>query len=281
MLYVINMFNKKYFFLMVVICLMISLPKTNGLKIMEPVIEDITYMSTIDIGLTSPGEQVLVSFLQGSDGEYTDIKLLENSKDVAFLENTKKTKESIFTTINLKENIKGTQTIQLQLVGPNSQRNVSLRTTITNNVVYAYILPYDKQATTKEVKVIPIRLINKASSTKEVIITSNIDNKNMFSKNLKASKKILLQPNSVTDVIYEFTPLITNVLDIEMYVLLNTKETKNIDKDSEEVITKKIQVDVLKNIESIQNTNKHSFTLYGINVLPIHFFNSFLKYLIN
>lgn len=274
------MFKKIFLIILISILFLGIIGNGHALKIMEPVIEDITYKSTIDIGLTAPGEQILVSFYQGVNENYSEIKLSNDSKNLAFLENTRRTRESIYTTINLKENISGSKNIELYLVGID-ERKITLRTTITNEVVYAYIPNYEKQARTKEIKEIPITIINKATSTKEIVISSDID-KHSFSKETTQTKKILLQPNSITEINYEFIPKVAGSKTQNIYLFLDTtKQIQIIEDDAKDIVVLNFEVDVIKNLESIQDTKKNVFSLYGLNILPIHFFNNFLRYLIN
>ena len=274
----------KKILVMTLVCVLfiVFINNAYSLKIMEPVIEDITYKSFVDIGLTAPGEQVLVSFYQGTNGEYFEIKLSNDSKESVFLENTRSTKESIFTTINIKENVRGSKNIELYLIGPTTpERKITLRTTITNDVVYAYIPTYEKQTKANEIKEIPVRIINKATSTKEIIISSDIT-KHWFSKETTQTKKMLLQPNSVTDITYTFVPNSVGLKTQNIYLFLDTtKQTQLIENDSKEVIILDFEIDIIKNLNSIQHTQKTVFTLYGLNILPVHFFNNFIKYLTN
>ncbi len=252
----------------------------HSLKIMEPVIDDLQYKSVVDIGLTSPGEQIMVSFFQGVNGEFSEIRLANESKDIAIIENTRYTKESIFTTINIKENISGTKNIELYLIGA-TERKITLRTTITNEVIYAYILPYNKISKIEEPKEILIRIINKAASTKEIIISSDLSKHN-FSEEIKQNKRILLQPNSVTDVSYEFIPNMIGLKNHNLYLFLDTsKRVQIIDETTTDMIIKEIEIEIPKTLNNIQKTNKNTFTLYGLNILPVHFFNNFIRYLIN
>jgi hypothetical protein len=251
-----------------------------SLKIMEPVIDDLQYKSVVDIGLTSPGEQIMVSFFQGVNGEFSEIRLANESRDIAIIENTRYTKESIFTTINIKENVSGTKNIELYLIGA-TERKITLRTTITNEVIYAYILPYNKISKIEEPKKILIRVINKAASTKEIIISSDLSKHN-FSEEIKQNKRILLQPNSVTDVSYEFIPNMVGLKNHNLYLFLDTsKRVQIIDETTTDIIIKEIEIEIPKTLNNIQKTNKNTFTLYGLNILPVHFFNNFIRYLIN
>ncbi len=268
---------KKIFVICLMFCCLLFIQETYALKIMEQITGDLEYKNTIDIGLTAPGEQMLISFFQGVHGTYTEIKLSEESKEIGFLENTKRTKESIFTTMKINDRIKGTKNINLILIGKNQERKITLRTTITNEVVYAYLLEYEKTTKIEERKTIPIRIINKAASTKEIIIKSDFS-KHWFLKETNMEKKMVLQPHSVTDVEYEFIPRIIGKTNQNIHILSDTKEQREIETKA---ITKEIEINVIKNLESIQHTKKHFFTLYGLNILPIHFFNNFLKYFSN
>jgi hypothetical protein len=275
------MIFKKIMILFIISILFIGIINNiHALRIMEPIIEDLTYKSVVDIGLTSPGEQILVSFYQGANSQYYEIKLSNESKEIAFIENTRQTKESIYTTINIKENIRGSKNIELYLVGL-TERKITLRTTITNEVVYAYIPSFEKQTKINTIKKIPITIINNATSTKEIIVSSDID-KHSFSKDLITTKKILLQPKSVTNINYEYIPKTVGEKTQNIYLFLNTlQKTQIIEENTKEIIVLDFNVETIKNLKSIQDTKKQVFTLYGLNILPVHFFNNFIGYLFN
>jgi hypothetical protein len=260
--------------LVVVFVLLFCVNNIYSLKITEPVTQDLTYVKVVDVGLVAPGEQILVSFFQGVNGEYVDIKLSDDSKDVAYLENIRFTKESIFTTINISEKAKGSKNIKIILISENSEKEIFLRTTITNDVVYAYVVENNQKTKTNEITKTPIRIINKANSTKEVIISSNMS-KHWFNDKITQIKKILLQPYSVTDITYDFMPKSVGNKTNEIYLFLDA--SKKIQDVEENTIVLETNFEVVKDLSGIQNTKLSTFSLYGLNVLPIHFFNNFIK----
>jgi hypothetical protein len=247
-----------------------------AVKILEPVYEDLRYTNTIDLGFASPGESFLVSFLIEKEEAYTDIKIDPDQEKDVIIENTKSTKESIFTTIKLNENLKeGEFLLKLLLMGKEQHKEIILKLNISEKVIYAILDNYSEFGNYNETKTIKLDVINKSTTTKTIIITSDLS-EYWFTKDIKKFKKIYLTPNSITNIPYEFIPKEIGVTNFKIYIIPIINE-KTMFIDTDDYIIYNLKTDIKKSISGIYGTKEHYFPLFNNNLIPIYFFNKIIK----
>ncbi|MEI8364120.1 MAG: hypothetical protein WCF78_01545, partial [archaeon] len=94
---------KNILFVLILLGMVVMVPSVRALELLEPISQDLTYTDKIDLGFAAPGEEFLVSFLVSENEDYYNIDVIPSQRKDVIIENTKKTNESIFTTIRLSE----------------------------------------------------------------------------------------------------------------------------------------------------------------------------------
>lgn len=266
--------------------IILVLPRTYSLKLLEPVYTEIVD-SKIDLGIVAPGEFFLISFLQDQDEKYTEIRVAEESRNIASTELTQFTPESIFTTIKISKEISGDQILTLELISEKEIKKINLNITVTNDVISVVTQNYEKLSVYGKVKEISITVINKSLTTKEITITSDLP-KNWFDFEEELIKQDIVTtvpPVSKTDIKYRFVP--KGVGDKEFRIFLYTKNVpkenylrpiENIFGDFKRIEIN-IKINIIKDLKALYSANQYYFPLYGLNSLPIYFFNNIIRIL--
>jgi hypothetical protein len=182
--------------------IMISIPNIYSLKILEPIYTEIDN-TEIDIGIVAPGEFFLVSFLLEENEKYVEIRIAEEYRNIAKTDTTQFTPESIFTTIQISEDISGFNLLKLELINASGEKKeVIFNINVTNDVISVITQNYEKQTEYGVIKEITLTVINKSVTTKEITITSDLQESWFYSKTEKLEKDIIktLPPVSKTDI---------------------------------------------------------------------------------
>jgi hypothetical protein len=268
--------------LILIACLLLPINTINSLEILEPVIQEIGYSNYIDIGYTSADEEFLISFLLENNEDYFQIILSEDSSKIAIIENTLKTKESIFTKINIKKEVEGNKEIKLILKSKKyKDKEIIILTNIRNNTLHNLVLPYKKKSKINVLKEINLKIFNKASSSKKVVIASDLSDYWFDEKNPKIISD-LLQPNSSQILRYKVTPPIIGNTKFNIYIFNNynyEKSLKNNLENTDNYKIETIEIDTIKTLNSIFQTKRHQLPLFGVNSLPVYFFNNIIRIL--
>ena len=140
-----NRYEKYTIILILGLILILSNSKNiNSLEMLEPITSDLDNINSVDLGSVAPGESFLVSFLLKGEEDYNSI-ICKNSVDDIIIEHTKKTPESIFTTIHLSKNLKGPYILELLLNGREESKEINLNMFVTDNVISSLLLPYEEK----------------------------------------------------------------------------------------------------------------------------------------
>lgn len=266
--------------------IMLALPKIYSLKLLEPIYTEITD-SEIDIGVVAPGEFFLISFLQDQENKFTEIRVAEESRNIASTELTQFTPESIFTTIKISKEVSGNQILTLELISEKETKKINLNVNVTNDVISVVTQNYEKLSEYGKLKEITITVINKSVTTKQVTLTSNLP-KNWFDyENEFIEQDIIktVQPVSKTDIKYKFVP--KGVGDKEFRIFLYTKNApkENYLRSIENIFDDfkrseiEVKINIIKDVKALYSANQYYFPLYGLNSLPIYFFNNIVRIL--
>jgi len=266
--------------------IMLALPKIYSLKLLEPIYTEITD-SEIDIGVVAPGEFFLISFLQDQENKFTEIRVAEESRNIASTELTQFTPESIFTTIKISKEVSGNQILTLELICEKETKKINLNVNVTNDVISIITQNYEKLSEYGKLKEITITVINKSVTTKQVTLTSNLP-KNWFDyENEFIEQDIIktVQPVSKTDIKYKFVP--KGVGDKEFRIFLYTKNApkENYLRSIENIFDDfkrseiEVKINIIKDVKALYSANQYYFPLYGLNSLPIYFFNNIIRIL--
>lgn len=266
--------------------IMLALPKIYSLKLLEPIYTEITD-SEIDIGVVAPGEFFLISFLQDQENKFTEIRVAEESRNIASTELTQFTPESIFTTIKISKEVSGNQILTLELISEKETKKINLNVNVTNDVISVVTQNYEKLSEYGKLKEITITVINKSVTTKQVTLTSNLP-KNWFDyENEFIEQDIIktVQPVSKTDIKYKFVP--KGVGDKEFRIFLYTKNApkENYLRSIENIFDDfkrseiEVKINIIKDVKALYSANQYYFPLYGLNSLPIYFFNNIIRIL--
>ena len=266
--------------------IMLALPKIYSLKLLEPIYTEITD-SEIDIGVVAPGEFFLISFLQDQENKFTEIRVAEESRNIASTELTQFTPESIFTTIKISKEVSGNQILTLELISEKETKKINLNVNVTNDVISVVTQNYEKLSEYGKLKEITITIINKSVTTKQVTLTSNLP-KNWFDyENEFIEQDIIktVQPVSKTDIKYKFVP--KGVGDKEFKIFLYTKNApkENYLRSIENIFDDfkrseiEVKINIIKDVKALYSANQYYFPLYGLNSLPIYFFNNIIRIL--
>jgi len=245
-----------------------------GLELLEPITEDLTYIDTVDLGFVSAGESFLISFLI-DDINYTEIGVIDAQRKDIIIEKTHKTEESIFTTIKLSKELSGPYTLSLVLKG-NIDKIINLDMLVTNKVIYTLLEPITTKVKYNDIANIKLKIINKSNSTKQVLITSNLP-KYWFDNKIKQDMTHMLQPNSVSDITYNYIPKEIGDKEFNLQIKTLVGEEDTLFTEEEVFIEYDIKIKVIKNLKGIYGSRDHSFPLFNSNLIPIYFFNKIIK----
>jgi hypothetical protein len=279
---------KKIVLIAFVFLFILNINNILALEIKEPIQKNIDLVDNIDIGYISENESFLVSFVNENNDNYNIIILDENQKDIdhIIIENTKNTKESIFTTLKVKD-YKGPFNIKLKLIDYKNEKtkNIQLNTIVSNDVISSIVLPYKRKINYNKNELgnlkIKLRVINKAVSEKTIYLTSDL-----VKYNMNDYKEYHIKPNSVQDIEYRSTLPVVGEHNFNLYIFsdkgnINLEDLKDIKNNinNQEVIVdiKNINVEVIKDLDSVLASKKHFFPLFSLNSLPIYFFNNFIR----
>jgi len=266
--------------------IILALPKIYSLKLLEPIYTEITD-SEIDIGVVAPGEFFLISFLQDQENKFTEIRVAEESRNIASTELTQFTPESIFTTIKISKEVSGNQILTLELICEKETKKINLNVNVTNDVISIITQNYEKLSEYGKLKEITITVINKSVTTKQVTLTSNLP-KNWFDYENEVIEQDIIktvQPVSKTDIKYKFVP--KGVGDKEFRIFLYTKNApkENYLRSIENIFDDfkrseiEVKINIIKDVKALYSANQYYFPLYGLNSLPIYFFNNIIRIL--
>ena len=266
--------------------IMLALPKIYSLKLLEPIYTEITD-SEIDIGVVAQGEFFLISFLQDQENKFTEIRVAEESRNIASTELTQFTPESIFTTIKISKEVSGNQILTLELICEKETKKINLNVNVTNDVISVVTQNYEKLSEYGKLKEITITVINKSVTTKQVTLTSNLP-KNWFDYENEVIEQDIIktvQPVSKTDIKYKFVP--KGVGDKEFKIFLYTKNApkENYLRSIENIFDDfkrseiEVKINIIKDVKALYSANQYYFPLYGLNSLPIYFFNNIIRIL--
>jgi len=267
---------KKVMIFIFVLLIIVNINSVFSLKILEPVYKDLKNTDVVDLGFGSPGESFLISFLNEKGEDYFDIKIFSTQEKDVIIENIQKTKESIFTTIKFSNNLPtGEYKLNLILVGKEINKNITLKLNITEKVIYTTLNNFEETGYYNKTKEIKFNVINKATTTKTIIITSDLSDY-WFNKESKKVKKVYLDPNSIKEVSYEIIPQKVGTTNFKIYII-SVIDEKNLFLDTKNYITYDLKVNTQKSITSIYGSKEHTFPLFNSNLLPIYFFNKIIK----
>lgn len=269
-------FEKIFGIVLVIGFLFILGTSVSALKILEPVTKNLEYTNQVDIGYVSSEEYWLVSFLLEEGDDYTNISVSKEQANNIIIDNIKKTKESIYCVIKIDDDISGNYTLDIILSSKTKEKNIKLNVNVTDKVIHTVLENYNKQTIIERTKRIPITLLNKSNSTKNVIITSDLSNYWFDKENIK-TKRYILQPNSENTIYYKIIPQILGEKSFNIYIQSVIDKDNQLFNTQEDMIIYNINIDVKKDLRSIYASKKHSFPLYNQNILPIYFFNKIIK----
>jgi hypothetical protein len=266
----------KYLFLILIVGLLIFNPNIHSLKILEPLTKDLTLSNTVDLGYFSAGEFFMISFFLENDEKYHTISVAQEQINDVIIEQTKKTPESIFTIIKLDENLKGNYSLKLLLISQEEIKEVILNLNITDDVIHSNLLNYNPKVRYEQKEELRINIINKSNTTKTIVIKSDLPVTwfDFKKQKLNSEKKVILQPNSITEQTYQYFPkeIGYRTINLQIHTILEMDEIINTD-----VINYNVEVEVIKDLNSIYGSKKHTFPLFNSNLIPIYFLNKIIK----
>lgn len=269
--------------------IMISIPNIYSLKILEPIYTEIDN-TEIDVGVVAPGEFFLVSFLLEENEKYVEIRIAEEYRNIAKTDTTQFTPESIFTTIQISEDISGFNLLKLELINASGEKKeVIFNINVTNDVISVITQNYEKQTEYGVIKEITLTVINKSVTTKEITITSDLQESWFYSKNEKLEKDIIktLPPVSKTDIKYSFIPKGVGDKDIKIFIYTRNAPKENYLRPIGAMFNEfkrsemDIKINVIKDLRALYSANQYYYPLYGLNSIPVYFFNNIIRILEN
>lgn len=279
------MFKKIIF----ILSLFLLLPFVFPADMLEPVMISLNEGENIDLGTVAPGEYFLISFLMDKD-EFDLITTDSYGKNYISFENIQTTPESIFAIARINENAKDEK--QLKIILKNTSTNKTSELTIglkiESNVISTFIMPFNKNSEFGKEKEIKIKVINKSISTKKITVSSNLPNTWFESKpkKLKKDKIFYLQPAETTEITYSFIPKVIGEKEIELYIYTDFDNTQIKDimpnflkKINYERNEETININVLKNLSALFGSNLYNFPTFGLNSIPVYFFNNIIRIL--
>jgi len=254
---------------------------------LEPVMVDLEYNDSVEIGVVAPGEYFLLSFFLDEPNQYDAIATDGFGANYISFENTQTTGESIYTVARINDNASGEKQIKIILKNKTTENTaeIYLKARIESNVISTFVLPYDKNSKFGETKDIKIKIINKSITTKKITISSNLPATWFESKNkLNKEKVVYLQPAGTTEVTYSFIPKNIGEKEIELYIYTDFDETQVnnftpnfLKKIIYERNEEKINIYVLKNLSALYGSNLYNFPTFGLNSIPVYFFNNVVR----
>ncbi len=254
-------------------------PSVRALELLEPISQDLTYTDTVDLGFAAPGEEFLVSFLVPENEDYYNIDVIPSQRKDVIIENTKKTNESIFTTIRLSEDLSGNYNLYLVLTGKTNTKNITLNMQVTDEVIYTIMQPYDTTTKYGVEKEISFKIINKSICTKTIFVSSNLS-EYWFTKNNTRLETFTLQPNSTTDISYKFTPQEIGKKEFELKLYTKYVSGSLFSEQNSNYKSYLINIDVVKTIKGVYGSLDHVYPLFNTNIMPVYFFNKLIKWII-
>jgi hypothetical protein len=263
---------------LITLCFLITIIQPiNGLKLLSPIIKDLDIDNTANIGNVSSDEYWLISFLLEDNENYTDIYVKENQKNEVIIDSIKKTKESIYAILKINENIKGEYILTLILKSDNKQKEVNLKLYITDKVIHSVLENYNKNAKINQTHIIPITLLNKSTSTKNIIITSDLSEYWFDGDKTKKTIRYVLQPNSKKTVFYRINPQKLGEQNFNIFIQSVINNENKLFSTQEDTIIYSININIKKDLKSIYESKKHSYPLFNQNLIPLYFFNKIIK----
>jgi hypothetical protein len=261
---------KKILFILILILLTTNI---YSLKILEPIYKDLKIESNVKLGYFSAGEFFMVSFLLEENEDYHTISVNTLQEKDVIIEPTKKTQESIFTIIRLQENLSGEYDLKLNLLSDTSNREITLKLYITDDVIHSQLINYNADVFYDNLEEITLNLINKSNTTKRVTISSDLPDNWLRSKNRYPKEiQIPLKPNSISEHKYYYFPKEIGTKNITLKIISND-DIEN----ATEIITYNLDVTVKKDLKSIYGSKNHTYPLFNFNLIPIYFFNKIIK----
>lgn len=274
-----------------ILALMI-IPNAFALQMLEPVMVDIEESETVEIGVVAPGEYFLLSFYLEEAGKFDTFTTDGFGTNYISFENTQTTKESIFTVARISENASGEKQIKIILMNSITKetKELYLKARIESNVISTFVLPYEKNSKFGETKEVKIKVLNKSITTKKITISSNLPATWFESKNgnLPKEKVVFLQPAGNAEITYSFVPKVIGEKDIELYIYTDFDETQMntitpnfLKKIIYERNEEEINIYVLKNLSALYGSNLYNFPTFGLNSIPVYFFNNVIRIITN
>ncbi|MFH0906625.1 MAG: hypothetical protein V1824_04800 [archaeon] len=284
-----NCKNKIFSLITLILISVLFIGKVNALQMLSPItITDVDKLAYADIGYASPDGSFLISFLLDKAEYYNNITTDSDGEKIILIENTQNTKESVYATIKIITAEEGPKQVKLILSAENNiRKEILLNFYVTNKAIYTVMLPYDSKTKYDITKEIRFNIINKAATTKEVAIYSNL-NRKWFDKDNAWRVSYTLQPGEKKEVSYKFIPKETGNKEFTIYIdpnfdktlenqLLGLETAMATDEDNSSIIKYNLNVEVEKNLRSVYRTRMHSFPLFGLNNMPVYYFSKFVK----
>lgn len=266
---------KKITFILIA-CILIINPNITALKILEPLTKDLTYSNTVDLGYFSAGEFFMISFLLEDNEKYHTISVADKQINDVIIEQTKKTPESIFTIIKLENHLTGNYNLNLKLISETETKDIIINMKITDDVIHTNLINYNPKVRYEQKEEIKLNIINKSNTTKTIIIKSDLPITwfNFKKQKLNSEKKIILQPNSISEHTYQYFPkeIGYRTINLQIQSIIELEEITNPDS-----INYSVDIEVIKDLNSIYGSKKHTYPLFNSNLIPIYFLNKIIK----
>jgi len=272
-------YKNKTIFGLIIIGIVLLIPGINGLAMLEPISQDLTYTDVIDVGFAAPNEDFMVSFLVAPNEDYDTIDVIETQRKDIIIENTKRTSESIYTTIKIDSDISGTYQLNLVLKGKINIKYITLKMDVTDEVIYSILKPYDNITKYNAEKEIYLRIINKSICTKTIIVSSDLS-EYWFPDNAKI-KIYTLQPNSTTDINYTFVPKEIGKKNFELKVYTKYVDSQFFTDQESNYKSYLINIEVVKTLGGVYGSLDHIYPLFNANMMPVYFFNKIVKLIVS
>lgn len=265
------------------------LPNIFALQMLEPVMIEANNGGTIDVGVLAPGEYFLVSFYMDVADKFDLITTDTYGESLISFDNIQTTKESIFAVAKINENATGEKNIKVILKNTQTQETTEtyLKAIIESNVIATFVLPYNKRSEFEEVKEVTVKLINKSITTKKVTLSSNLPN-TWFDKNIKKEKTVFLQPAATVDVTYQFIPKVIGETQFDIYIYTQFDESQTrfitpafLQQEIFERNVENVELYIVKNLNAVYGSNLYNFPTFGLNSIPIYFFNNLIRIITN
>lgn len=269
---------------------LLMVPSVFSLQLLEPIMVDLQENDVVDIGVVAPGEYFLISFYLENQDKYDTITTDSYGSNFISFENTQKTKESIFAIAQINENATGEKEIKILLKNTktNSTSEIYFKLKIESNVISTFVLPYEKNSEFGEPKEIKIKILNKSMTTKKITISSDLPPAWFETQEQTFAREttIFLQPTGDAEINYTFVPKTIGEKNFEIYIYTDYDDAfsgvfvpdflkKKIYERNEETIT----VNVIKDLGAVYGTNHYNFPTFGINSIPVYFFNNIIRIL--